>query len=59
MGLADSTDEDFDWKRESRTDKRETLEMSVSNSAGKTIFPGWFTKNHADVVKKSMLALSR
>lgn len=59
MGLADSTDEDFDWQRESWTDKRETLEMWVSNSAAKTIFPDWFTKNHADVVKKSMLALSR
>jgi len=33
--------------------------MSVSNSAAKTIFPDWFKKNHADVVKKSMLASSR
>ena len=33
--------------------------MSVSNSAAKTIFPDWFTNNHADVVKISMLALSR
>ena len=60
MGLADSTDdEDFDLKLESFIDKWESLEMSVTNSAAKTIFPEWFKKNYADVVKKSMLASTR
>ena len=60
MGLADSTDdEDFDLKLESCIEKWETLEMSLTNSAAKTIFPEWFKKNFADVVKKSMLASTR
>lgn len=60
VGLADSIDdEDFDLKLESCIHKWETLEMSVTNSAAKTIFPEWFKKNYADVVKKSMLASTR
>ena len=60
MGLADSTDdEDFDLKLESCNHKWKTLEMSVTNSVAKTIFPEWFKKNYADVVKKSMLASTR
>ena len=60
MGLADSTDdEDFDLKLESCIEKWETLEMSLTNSAAKIIFPEWFKKNFADVVKKSMLASTR
>ena len=60
MGLADSTDdEDFDLKLESCFEKWETLEMSLTNSAAKTIFSEWFKKNFADVVKKSMLASTR
>ena len=60
MGLADSTDdEDFDLKLESCIEKWGTLEMSLTNSAAMTIFPEWFKKNFADVVKKSMLASTR
>ena len=60
VGLADSIDdEDFDLKLESCIHKWETLEMSVTNSAAKTIFPEWFKKNYADLVKKSMLASTR
>ena len=60
MGLADCIDdEDFDLKLESCIDKWATLEISVTNSEAKPIFPSWFKKNYADVVKKSMLASTR
>lgn len=60
MGLVDAIDdEDFDQKLESFIDKWATREISVTNSEAKPIFPDWFKKNYADVVKKSMLASTR
>lgn len=60
MGLVDAIDdEDFDLKLESCIDKWATMEISATNSDAKPIFPEWFKKNYADVMKKSMLASTR